>query len=189
MNVVGRIVTLRAIEEEDLPLLHRWANDPVTQDGIGELHFPSSMDFHRSWFANLKTDARNQRFVVDAPQAGPIGLSTIVNIDWRNRHAWHGLTIGEPGHRGRGYGVDAILATMRYAFDELGLQRLDGSMIAYNVASLRTYCGPKVGWTEEGRKRDYFFRKGRFWDQVIVGITRDEYAELVGRTRYWDRAD
>ena len=35
------------------------------------------------------------------------------------------------------------MATMRYAFDELNLARLDGSMIEYNESSLAMYCS---GW-------------------------------------------
>lgn len=185
MQFKGKIVSLRAIERNDLPTLHAWANDPITQDGIGEIHFPSSLDFHETWFAGLKSDSFNQRFVVETPEGAIIGLSSIINIDWRNRHAWHGLVIGDPNHRGKGYGVDAIMATMRYAFEELNLMRLDGSMIEYNTQSIATYCGPRLGWREEGRKTNYFYRKGRFWDQVIVGVTREEYDALVTRTEYW----
>jgi len=185
MNIQGRALTLRAIEEHDLPLLHRWANDPATQDGIGELHFPSSMDFHQHWFAGLKADRLNQRFLVQTPEGQGIGLSSIVNIDWRNRHAWHGLLIGDASHRGKGYGVDAVMATVRYAFDELGLERLDGAMIEYNQASLAMYCGPRLGWQQEGRRRNYYYRKGRFWDQVVVGVTRQDYARVVAETAYW----
>lgn len=187
MNIQGKFLSLRAIEEEDIPLLHKWANDSVTQDGIGELHFPSSIDFHRSWFQNLKSDKLNQRFVVDVPDVGIIGISSLVNIDWRNSHAWHGLVLGDPSHRGKGYGVDAIMATMRYAFDELNLERLDGSMIEYNHHSLATYCGKKLGWKEEGRRRNYFFRKGRYWDQIVVGVTKQDYLDVLADTQYWDK--
>jgi RimJ/RimL family protein N-acetyltransferase len=186
MHIKGKVLTLRAIERADLPTLQKWANDPVTQDGIGEIHFPSSLDFHEAWFANLRTDRLNQRFVVETPDGVIIGISSIINIDWRNRHAWHGLVIGDSSHRGKGYGIDAIMATMRYAFDELNLERLDGSMIEYNAKSIATYCGPKLGWREEGRKKNYFYRKGRFWDQVIVGVTRADYRAVVAATKYWD---
>jgi RimJ/RimL family protein N-acetyltransferase len=187
LNIEGKSLTLRAVEERDLELLQKWANDPITQDGIGEQHFPSSFDFHQSWFRNLKSDQLNQRFVVDVPDVGIIGISTIVNIDWRNSHAWHGLVLGDSSHRGKGYGVDAIMATMRYAFDELGLVRLDGSMIEYNERSIATYCGRHLGWKEEGRRRNYFFRRGRYWDQVVVGVTKQDYLELVANTNYWGK--
>jgi RimJ/RimL family protein N-acetyltransferase len=77
------------------------------------------------------------------------------------------------------------MATMRYAFDELHFERLDGSMIEYNEVSISFYCG-KLGWKEEGRRRNYYYRRGRYWDQVVVGITREDYYELVKQGKYWD---
>jgi RimJ/RimL family protein N-acetyltransferase len=185
VNIKGRLVTLRAIEERDLAALQSWENDPAVQDGIGETHPPSSMDFHDAWFRALKSDPLSQRLIVDTPDLGAIGLSSIVNIDWRHRHAWHGLVLGAAESRGKGYGTDAIMATMRYAFDELDLERLDGAMIEYNERSLATYCGKRLGWKIEGRRRHYFFRKGRYWDQVLVGITRQDYLDTVEQTGYW----
>lgn len=185
MNIKGRTLVLRAIEEDDLPALHRWANDSETQDVIGNVHFPSSMDFHRTWFENLKNEPLNQRFAIEVPDAGLIGISSIMQIDWRNNHAWHGVMLGDSAVRGKGYGVEAVMTTMRYAFDELHLERLDGAIIEYNDISHAFYCG-KLGWKEEGRQRRWYFRRGRYWDRIVVGITREDYAALVERTRYWD---
>ena len=185
MNIRGKLVTLRAIEEGDLPLLHHWANDPELQDPVSVVHFPSSMDFHRAWFQNLKNDQLNQRLAIDAPDSGLIGVSSIVNIDWRNNHAWHGVILGDTAIRGKGYGVDAVMATMRYAFEELHLERLDGQIVEFNTVSYSFYCD-KLGWKEEGRRRNWYYRKGRYWDQIIVGITRRDYNHLTEETRYWD---
>jgi RimJ/RimL family protein N-acetyltransferase len=185
MNIKGKVLILRAIEESDLTLLHKWANDPETQDMIGNVHFPSSMDFHKTWFQNLKTDQLNQRFAIDAPDMGVIGISSILNIDWRNNHAWHGIMLGDADMRGKGYGLDAVMATMQYAFDELHLERLDGSIIEYNTGSYAFYC-KKLGWKEEGRRRHWYFRKGRYWDQIVVGITKHDYQELIRANKYWD---
>lgn len=185
MNIIGKKVTLRAIEENDLPKLHKWANAPELQDAMGSIHFPSSFNFHQRWFEKLQTDQLNQRFAIEVPDLGLIGISSIINIDWRNNHAWHGVMIGDEDIRGKGYGIDAIMATMRYAFDELHLKRLDGSMIEYNTVSINSYCGKKLGWSVEGRKKDFFFRKGRYWDQVIVGITESDYRTLTEEQDYW----
>jgi RimJ/RimL family protein N-acetyltransferase len=185
MNIRGKVVTLRAIEESDLGLLHEWANDPDLQDPISVVHFPSSMDFHRTWFQNLKNDHLSQRLAIDAPDAGLIGISSIVNIDWRNNHAWHGVLLGNPVVRRKGYGVDAVMATMKYAFEEMHLERLDGQIIEFNKVSFSFYCG-KLGWKEEGRRRNWYFRKGRYWDQIVVGITKRDYEQLIEKSRYWD---
>ena len=155
MNIHGKRVVLRGIEEEDLPLLHKWANDPEIRHQLGGRHFPSSMDYELRWFASLQTDHLNQRFAIDVPELGLIGTANLVEIDWKNNHAHHGMMLGDKGIRGMGYGIDTIMAVERYAFEELHLERLDGSMIEYNQASLNVYCG-KCGWREEGRSRRGF---------------------------------
>jgi RimJ/RimL family protein N-acetyltransferase len=185
MNILGRTVMLRAIEEEDLPTLHKWANDPEIWGQLGGWHFPSSMEFERKWFLSLQSDNLNQRFAIQAPNRGLIGTANLVDIDWKNNHAFHGMMLGDKDIRGKGYGTDTIMAIMRYAFEELHLERLDSGMIEYNKISLHTYC-QKCGWKEEGRMRRWFFRTNRYWDRIIVGVTREDYTALVAANRYWD---
>jgi RimJ/RimL family protein N-acetyltransferase len=184
MRISGKTVTLRAIEEDDLPALHRWGNDPELWSLLGGWHFPTSLAQTRQWFEGLARDGLNQRFAIDAPEAGLVGTANLVDIDWKNSHAFHGMMIGDPAMRGKGVGVDVIMAIMRYAFDELHLQRLDGSMVAYNDTSVGVYCG-KCGWREEGRQRDWYYRGGRFWDRILVGVTREDYYALIDTNGYW----
>lgn len=185
MNILGKKTTLRAIESEDLPLLHQWANDPEIQSGLGGWHFPSNSNDQQKWYDTLHLGSKDQRFAIDTPDHGLIGTANIVDIDWKNRNAFHGLMLGNKDTRGRGYGLDAVMAIMRFSFQELGLNRLDGSMIEYNEASLGLYLG-KCGWREEGRQKDWYYRKGRFWDRILVGITSDDHQTLIKRTGYWN---
>ena len=90
--------------------------------------------------------------------------------------------LGNKDIRGKGYGCDAIMATMRYAFDELHLMRLDGGMIEYNIPSYHLYC-EKLGWTQEGRQRQWYYTKGQYFDRILVGITRQDYLELLDRMK------
>jgi RimJ/RimL family protein N-acetyltransferase len=183
--ILGKVVGIRAVEEADLPLLHQWANDAEIWSNLGGWRFPSSFDSIEQWFAGLKNDQLNHRWVIqtmDEPRV--IGTTNLVNIDWKNNHAFHGMMLGPVDLRGRGYGRDTVMAVMRYAFDELHLERLDGDIIEYNEASLRLYVG-RCGWKEEGRQRRWHFRGGRYWDKIVVGVTRDDYAALADATAYW----
>jgi RimJ/RimL family protein N-acetyltransferase len=185
MNIKGKIVTLRAIEKNDLNRLHNFANDQETQAGIGELHLPSSMNFHENWFESIDGSQDNIRLAIDVPEYGIVGITSLVNIDSRNRRAWHGLMIGDESCRGKGIGLDTIMATMRFAFDELNLNRLDGSMLETNHTSIRLYC-EKLGWVKEGIRRSYYYRRGEYFDQVIVGILKEDYYKTVAKLGYWD---
>ena len=49
MNIIGKKVILRAIEEKDLKLLHKWSNDPAINYMLGGWHFPSSLQNLEGW--------------------------------------------------------------------------------------------------------------------------------------------
>ena len=185
MNFKGKNVLLRSIKESDQNMLLQWANDPDVWPMLGTWHFPVTEQDQRSWFENLSANSLNQRFAIEAPDIGLIGTANLVDINWKDRNAFHGMMLGSIDIRGKGYGKDTIMAVMRYAFEELGLQRLDGSMIEYNKASLAVYC-KKCGWCEEGIQRNWYFRNNRYWNKIIVGVTRDDYFELIKTNNYWD---
>ena len=62
--------------------------------------------------------------------------------------------------------------------------QLDGGIIEYNKPSLEVYT-KKCGWKKEGVLRNWYFRKNQYWDKIIVGITREDYFQLVKKNRYW----
>lgn len=184
MNIIGKFVTLRALEESDLDAFYDWGNDPELWKLLGGWHFPSSRASTKAWLERAQQDQTNVRLAIVTPDLGLVGMANLLEIDWKNRNAFHGMMLGNPQARGRGIGQDAVMAIMRYAFDELGLERLDGSMIAYNHASVGLYCG-KCGWKEEGVQRNWYFRNGRHWDRVMVGVTKADYQSLIQNTNYW----
>lgn len=184
MNIKGVNVVLRSIEQEDLQLLNKWANDEEIQYWLGGWHFPTNMNDQMNWYNSLSAKSLNQRFIIETSELGVIGTANLVNIDWKNRNAFHGMMLGDKDIRGKGYGKDTVMAVMRYAFEELGLERLDGSMIEYNKASLKLYI-EKCGWKKEGRQRNWYFRKNKKWDRIIVGITKQDYFNLIDENNYW----
>lgn len=187
MNIVGKKVILRAVEEQDLPLLHQWANDPEIWKLLGGWRFASNLESTRTWFKGLVQDSKNLRYAITTREEGElIGTANIINIDMKNANAFHGMMLGPVATRGHGYGRDTVMAVMRYAFDELRLERLDGDIIDYNQASYKLYVG-KCGWVEEGRQRRWHYRQGQYWDKIIVGVTRGDYEALLAQTDYWNQ--
>jgi RimJ/RimL family protein N-acetyltransferase len=185
MNIKGRHVILRAIERADLPLILEWSNDPEIQLQMGGWHLPTSMAVQERWFESLKLNETHQRFAVSLDAGEIIGTANLVEINWKDRNAFHGMMLGSTAQRGKGYATDTVMAIMRHAFEELGLERLDGSIIEYNTASQKLYID-RCAWKVEGRKKNWYWRRNRFWDKIIVGINREDYAALVERTRYWE---
>jgi len=174
MNIKGNKVFLRAIKKEDLQLLLKWSNDPEINYMLGGWHFPSNEVDQEKWFNGLSLSSNNQRFAIETEDLGLIGMANLVDINWKDRNAFHGMLLGDKDTRGKGYGIDTILAINKYAFEELGLMRMNSSMISYNEASIGVYT-KKCGWQIEGVKKNHYFRKNQWWDQVVVGITKEDY--------------
>lgn len=185
MNIFGKIVVLRAMELEDCELVRGMLNDPEIENLVTGWGFPVSRYAQNQWFQNHYNDPNNWRFVIETVENGAIGIATLTDIDWKNRSAFHGMKLASKEIRSKGIGTDTVMAIMRYAFDELQLNRLDGSWFSDNIASINMY--KKCGWMEEGVRRQYFYKRGSWHDLVLSGILAEEYYELIEKNHYWDK--
>lgn len=183
MNIKGKIVTLRAMTKDDMQMVCDMFNDPELEDLVVGWSFPISIEQQYNWFEKNIGDQKNFRFVIDTPEDGAIGIATLTNIDWKNRTATHGIKLSNKERRSKGIGTDTVMAIMRYAFEELGLHRLDGSWFDFNAPSKGLYT--KCGWKEEGVKRSCVYKHGKWRDLTIVGILDVDYYELLKTNNYW----
>lgn len=186
MNIHGKVIKLRSLEMEDMATLRNIANDPEVEKLVGGWSFPISVKEQEEWYNMIYRDKKNLRFAIETEKHGMIGMADLRNIDWKNKTAFHGMKIGNQDYRGMGYGTDVVMTVMKYAFEELGLNRLDGSMLEYNIPSQKLYIN-KCGWTVEGKKRQHIFKSNEFHDQLIVGILKKDYEELIIENNYWDK--
>jgi RimJ/RimL family protein N-acetyltransferase len=184
MNIYGKKVVLRAIEMEDCALIIDMFNDPEIENLVGGWTFPLSLFAQKKWLEAHYNDRDSVRFVIDTEEDGAIGIMTLTAIDWKNRNAELGAKIASKQTRFKGYGTDAMMAIMRYAFDELGFHRLEASRLATNQVSERLLA--KCGFVEEGIKRDYIYKGGKYIDLVVASILADEYNQLISTNQYWN---
>ena len=81
--------------------------------------------------------------------------------------------------RGRGYGFEAKLIVLRYAFHELRFQKYNIRCLECNQPmidhALRLGCQP------EGRIRRNVYTAGRYYDDLLFGLTREEFDALDER--------
>jgi RimJ/RimL family protein N-acetyltransferase len=104
---------------------------------------------------------------------GELGLDV---VDWVGRDAFVGLGIGETEYWNKGYGTDIMSVLLRYAFTEINLRRVTLTVFEYNPRAIRSY--EKAGFRHEGHLRSLLNRAGRRWNEVYMGILREEWMEL-----------
>src|SRR5262249_41243997 len=116
---------------------------------------------------------RDSAFVwaIIAEPEGHVGFTGLHKIDRQNRCASGGLAIGEKQTWGRGYATDAVRVRTRFAFEELGLHRIEGQTM--NPAMRRVY--EKCGYHHEGVARQKYWRHGRWHDADLFAILDSNY--------------
>ena len=99
-------------------------------------------------------------------------------VELIHSEAWVGIGIGERDFWSKGYGTDMMNVCLRYAFLELGVQRVSLGLHEYNPRALRSY--EKAGFKLEGRTRKDVLREGKRTDTFWMGILRDEWMAQNG---------
>ncbi len=165
-------VTLRPVIEDDLPWLASLRNDPAAT-GLHEWHgWRDPQVARRRWAeSGLLGDDGGTLIVLH-------GTDRIGTVSWRKVQTgpiasnWAiGVGLG-PEYRGGGYGSEAQRLLVRYLFAYTQVNRIEATTEITNVAEQRAL--EKAGFTREGILRGGTFRQGRWHDQVIYSVLRDE---------------
>src|SRR5580704_8331763 len=81
-------------------------------------------------------------------------------------------------HQGRGLMTEAVKATTRFAFQALGLHRVQAAVMPSNSASQRVL--EKVGYRREGLAARYLCIAGAWEDHVVFAFTTEEWPVSEG---------
>jgi ribosomal-protein-alanine N-acetyltransferase len=99
-----------------------------------------------------------------------IGNIKLGPIDTRHKAAAIGIAIGAKDCWGRGFASQAVAALSDYAFDVLGLERVEAGFYAENEASQRAF--QRAGFVHEGRRRGARLLNEVRTDEILMGRLR-----------------
>lgn len=177
MNLYGDKILLRALELSDIELLRSMINNPQIEAMVEGWSFPISTVQQQNWYNRIINDNSCIRLAIETLEGTLIGAIDLRQIDWKNRSGFVGIKIGSECNRGKGYGKDAIDTVMKYAFEELNLNRLETTILSYNEPSKQLFTR-KCGWKIEGEKKQAVYKGNQYQNQLFVAILKDEYLSL-----------
>jgi RimJ/RimL family protein N-acetyltransferase len=131
-----------------------------------------TVDDRRRWFDRVQRGEEGHCYAIEA-DGRYIGHVNIKIKDEANQRASLGIGIDNPSYWGRGYGTEVTRLMLCFAFQELGLHRVSLRVAAYNMRAIR--CYEKCGFRREGVERDSFFVDGKWHDDVLMAILREEW--------------
>ncbi|TMF13168.1 MAG: GNAT family N-acetyltransferase [Chloroflexi bacterium] len=171
----GRLVRLRALEPSDVERAYTWVNDrEVTQFLL--LRYPMSRTQEEKYLADAAEQGNayaDVRLAMETKDGLHIGMCGLHHTSPENRHASLGIMVGDKSYWSNGYGSDAVMTLLRFAFEEMNLNRVELGVFEFNERAIACYL--KCGFVEEGRRREHYFQEGRYWDIIDMSVLRREF--------------
>jgi len=164
---------------EDLDTFYLWERLPEVTRFFSIKDNQSKEEVLEKYFAD-KADPSAQQFSIFLKQGkdttpkliGRIVLGDIIE-GWKGE-IWR-IYIGDLTERGKGYGQQAMEATMEYCFRQLNLERLYLDHYTGNPAS-QLYL--KLGFQYEGVLRSNCRKNGLLYDVHLMSMLKNEYNDL-----------
>jgi RimJ/RimL family protein N-acetyltransferase/catechol 2,3-dioxygenase-like lactoylglutathione lyase family enzyme len=166
---------LRWFEPGDAMDVRRLAGDRAIAANTLQIPHPYEAGVAEEWIGSHP--ARRMRgealvFAIELAEGGELIGAIGLELALAHRRAEIGYWIGRP-FWGRGYATEAASAVVRYAFDELDLNRIHAGHFPRNPASGRVL--EKIGLRPEGRRRQHVLKGDRFEDLIEYGVLREEF--------------
>ena len=149
----------------------------VLQLGV---ELPTSVEGIRSSLEKL-VDCKDANgiiiFTVETFDGENVGGLSYHSRDRKNGVFSFGVVIDRP-HRQKGYAEDAIQILLRYGFRERRYQKCNSACVHTNEASIALHKA--LGFSEEGRVRRRWFFDGQYHDDILFGLTVEEFEAAAG---------
>lgn len=172
-KLVGQRVYLSPMRLEDAETYAKWLNDLSVAEKLGTPSNMVSVPGEQEWIRKNSQDA--QFAIVKAENDELIGNCGFNTIDHIHQCAEIGIFIGDEENQNNGYGSEAISLLIDFGFNYLNLHNIMLRVFAFNESAIR--CYKKSGFKEIGRRRQAYYLKGRYHDQVFMDIIRSDRYE------------
>ena len=172
------VIRLRAMESNDWESFYINRFDTPARRILNyEVELPPTVEEAQSLtekFGNFKEGTGRLMFVAETLEGENIAALNLNSIDMKNGTFSIGMQVDRE-NRGKGYGTRAMRIVLRYAFMELRLNKFNVSVMQGNIGSYTMM--KKLGCVEEGVRRQVVYTEGKYWDETMFGLTREEFIE------------
>ena len=169
--IEGKVVALRPPRPEDASVMATWFEDLEVTRFI-KLRNPPSVEAEKEFLDKMARDPNSVFWSIehDGRLVGGTGIS---EIDWKHGYGTTGTVIGDRSVWGRGIAREMMQLRARYAFMQLPLRKLKSAYLDGNVASARAQKA--AGYKEVGRYRKHRFIDGKWTDEVLTEVLREDW--------------
>ena len=170
----GEKVILKPIKVSEAKNFLRWFKDSKVTRFLRIEGRDLNLKKERDIIKNIRKNKNKMVWSIYTKEGKHIGDSGLHELDLkRNKKATWGIVIGEKNYWNQGYGTDTLRTILRFCFTKLKLNRVELSVYPPNIAGFKLYT--KCGFKKEGIKRRSIMKRGKYLDEIIMGILKSEF--------------
>ncbi|MCA9813395.1 MAG: GNAT family N-acetyltransferase [Nitrosarchaeum sp.] len=164
-----QMISFRGVSKSDLQTLKTWRNSHDVWENNTQFTFLNTKN-QEEWFASLRGNPERKMFVITMKKK-PVGICGLVHMDEGNADV--AIIIGDKKLRGKGIGKTALQKLIKLGFTKFGLNRIGADVLEFNTNSQKFFSG--VGFRHEATLRQSIWRKGRWNDTLVYGLSKQEW--------------
>ncbi|KQC12292.1 MAG: hypothetical protein APR63_02820 [Desulfuromonas sp. SDB] len=139
------------------------------------VELPSSVEQQKKFlekYADCKTVDGTTIFAIENLNGEYVGGISLHGRSEKNGTFSFGVVISK-NYRRKGYAEEAIRILLKYGFWERRYQKCNSACVEGNLESVKLH--EKLGFKQEGIRRRQFFFNGKFYDEILFGLIREEF--------------
>ena len=165
-------IGFRSVERDDIEIIRKEHNDESVLLMLRDPRIITGLQ-QIQWWESISKNRNNTVYCIfhETPE-NVIGVWKLQDLDDTNRCTEMGMDIFK-NYRGKGFGLKSFKMIFKYIFENLNVHTIYAKVGAYNETSL--IAAQKAGYKISGKIPESLFRKGMYWDNILLSITFDEY--------------
>ena len=165
-------IGFRSVERQDIEIIRQEHNDESVLLMLRDPRIITELQ-QIQWWESISKNRNNTVYCIfhETPE-NVIGVWKLQDLDDTNRCTEMGMDIFK-NYRGKGFGLKSFKMIFKYIFENLNIHTIYAKVGAYNETSL--VAAQKAGYKISGKIPESLFRKGVYWDNILLSITFDEY--------------
>lgn len=161
------LITLRALEPEDIDLLYEWENSEEIWT-VSHTIAPFSKHLLALYIQNSDKDiyeSKQLRMMIETINGVTVGCIDLFDFDPFHSKVGIGILVHRQEDRSKGYATSALNLMIRYCFEKLNLHQMYANILTDNEISLKLFT--KAGFEITGTKKEWV-REGDLWKDELL---------------------
>ncbi|HYW94382.1 MAG TPA: GNAT family protein [Bacteroidales bacterium] len=170
----NKTIRLRAVEPDDLEVIHNWENDtsvwylsntltPFSKYTIGKYIETAAQDIY---------EAKQLRLIIEHKDENrPVGAIDLFDFDAFNQRAGLGILISKKEDRKKGFASEALDTLITYSFNILILKQLYCNITENNTDSLQLFI--RHGFVITGQKQSWIKTPKNWLTEYFLQLIRE----------------